>query len=171
MRQLGQLYTWDGTFVLKAPFGRLGSWRVYIIESAVYRFDDLMRGGKQGGFLGMFVFSGCHSKCTKTITTRKTRLDRIPLLVDLGRRLDLFKRETFCPHVWCRQQRCHHRHSQRSNRRHDPISLVTSLTCEMRYIPYTLKTFKHVRCTDVGIKWRYPILPACMSSCVCRAQK
>lgn len=68
----------------------------------------------------------------------------IPLLVDLGRRLNLFERETFCPHVWCRQQRCHHRLSQRSNSWHDPISRVTSLTCEMRYpIPQNLQMYMY----------------------------
>lgn len=36
-------------------------------------------------------------------STWQDEVDMIPSLVDLGRRLDLFERETFCPHVWCRQ--------------------------------------------------------------------
>jgi hypothetical protein len=35
--------------------------------------------------------------------TGQDEVDMIPFLMDLGRRLDSFERETFRPHVWCRQ--------------------------------------------------------------------
>ena len=66
-------------------------------------------------------------------STEQLEVNMIPLPVDLGRRLHSSKRETFCPHVWCRQQRCHHRRSQRSNRRHDPISQAWHVKCVTPY--------------------------------------
>jgi hypothetical protein len=72
----------------------------------------------------MYVVSGMSVKMCEHQWTKQGQICLLPLLVDLGLRLRSFERETFVPHVWCRQQRCHHRLSQRSNCRRDPCSRV-----------------------------------------------
>ena len=72
-----------------------------MVGSTVIRSDDQREvGSKVYYYVCDFWMS---IKTYKDHWTEQDKVGMISLLIDLGRRLDSFERETFCPHVWCRQ--------------------------------------------------------------------